>query len=332
MSQLLAKITRGDIAELLLRGFIVVAQGQGEISHSVGNAQYLTYMRSAAKPLQTSAALEAGVLDKFDFSDQELAIMCGSHSGEDCHVRVLDSIFNKIGCIEDDLTLGEDLSIDHKLRERRLVEHIAPRRFFNNCSGKHSCMLALCRYFDWDIAAYQLPEHPVQQLILDTVSGYTGVDKRQIHVGVDGCGVPVFGLPLYNMALAYLRLGNSDLLSGARADAARRICAALAAYPLMIAGHGQFCSELIAVTGGRIIAKLGADGVMCLTVRDGHLAAAIKIEDGYMPALAPVTMSLLQQLDLLGSSERAALSAFARMDNINCQKQVVGQLSAAFSL
>ncbi len=332
MSEILMEVTRGPLAENLLRGHLAVLGENGRLQAFCGDPDYVSYLRSAAKPLQASAAVEAGVIAHYGISQEELAVMCGSHLGEDVHVRAVTSILHKIGLTEADLTLGPELSLSKDLREQRLADHLPPRKIYNNCSGKHSCMLALCQYYGYDYGAYQRLEHPVQQLILQTLAAYADYPAERIIIGVDGCGVPVFALPLRQMALAYYRLCNPENLPPARAGAARLITAAMARHPEMVAGTGRFCTELMRATQGRIIGKLGADGVYCCAPQGGKTAIALKMEDGSGQALAPVMVSALTQLGLLTAGEQQALKAFAAIDNYNCQGERVGQWRPVFTL
>jgi len=332
MSEILVEVTRGELAENLLRGSIAALGTGGKLLAFAGDPDQVAYMRSAAKPLQASAAVETGAAACFGFSTEELAVMCGSHIGDDYHVRAVEGILGKIGLTEEAFTLGPDLSLSKSLRERRIAEQTQPRKIFNNCSGKHSCMLALCRFFGYDAAAYQQPDHPVQRLILSTVAGYAGLPEQEIVIGVDGCGVPVFAMPLRSMARAYLNLCNPAQLAPERAVAARLITAAMGAHPEMVAGYGHFCTELMQATRGRVIGKLGADGVYCCAPIEGGIALALKMEDGNAQALAPVMVSALTQLDLLTATEQRALASFAVIDNYNCQHDKVGHWRPVFTL
>jgi L-asparaginase II len=193
-------------------------------------------------------------------------------------------------------------------------------------------MLTLCRHMGWEHSAYQRPDHPAQVLIRQSVAAYAEIAPEAIIIGVDGCGVPVFAMPLINMAVAYHNLANPDKLPPKRQEAARRITTAMGAYPQMIAGDGHFCTELIRATKGRIIGKLGADGVYCAAVINGDIAIALKIEDGNAAMLPPAMMRVFDQLKLLDKTEAAQLARFAVLDNINCQNDKVGETSAVFDL
>ncbi len=329
--EVLVEISRGPITEMVIRGAIVVLDQQGKQTFGISDPNYVTFMRSAAKPLQATAAVESGAIDAFGIDQRELAIMCGSHLGEDAHLETILSILDKLGLQESDLTLGADLSLNKALREQRLAQGVAPRKAYNNCSGKHCCMLTLCRFRDWPVADYQQLSHPVQQVIRKTVAEYAELTPEQLIIGVDGCGVPVFGMPLLHMAKAYHHLVHPETLSPGRGEAAARLTAAMGAYPQMVSGTGQFCTELMRVTKGRVIGKLGADGVYCSAVLNGP-ALALKIEDGNVGVIPLVMVQALAQLGWLTPEETAELAHFGHMDNINCQQDKVGEAKAVFHL
>lgn len=332
MSEILIEIRRGPIAENLIRGNAAIVGVDGQLLYRIGDPDYFTYMRSTAKPLQASAAVECGAIDHFKITDAELAVMCGSHIGDQYHIDALESILAKIGLSESDYTLGEDLSFSEELRRQRLVAKVSPRKIYNNCSGKHACMLAICRYMNWDYHAYQRPDHPVQLLIRKTVAKYAELSEDKLTIGTDGCGVPVFAMPLSRMARAYYNLANPANLPVGRALAANRITEAMGKYPQMVAGYGCFCTELMTATKGRIIGKLGADGVYCAAVLDGNIAIALKMEDGNMTTMPLAMMRILTELDLLSKEEKDQLAKFSAYDNYNCQGDKVGEIRAVFEL
>ncbi|MDR2712189.1 MAG: asparaginase [Clostridiales bacterium] len=332
MSDILVRISRGKIVENIIRGDLVVMDKQSSIVAKVGDPYKVTYVRSAIKPIQTSVILEQGIAERYGINDGEIAVMCSSHNAEDFHIRAVSSILEKIGLDESYLLCGAEYSLNPKIAERYIREGQPRRAINNNCSGKHACMLAIAMMEAADLSGYTKLKHPVQQKILQTVAAYCGMKPEDIIIGLDGCGVPVFGMPLYNMALSYINLGNPDLLERPRGDAVRRITQALAAYPLMIAGTGEFCSRLIEVTKGRIIGKKGADGIFCATLVNGGLALAVKLEDGNMLGLAPVVMSILKQLELVTKEESDRLAHFYIRDNINCQYDKVGEVRPVFDL
>jgi L-asparaginase II len=332
MSEILVRSNRNMIIENMYRGSVVMIGAEGKIKAYCGDSRQMAYMRSAAKPLMATALVESGAAKAFGLNEAGLAIACGSHIGAPEHVEAVSGILKKIGLKEDDLSLAPDLSLAIKLREQRLADHVQPRKIFHNCSGKHAGMLALCRHMGWDIQGYQNDEHPVQQMLLRTVADFCGLPSADIMLGVDGCGVLVHGMPLYNMALGYYNLCNSEHLAGARKEAARAVLAAIGAHPSMVAGEGRFCTELIRNTKGRIIGKLGADGIYCTAERDGRWAMAIKIEDGNVAAIPAVVIRAFRQMNILSEEEHQSLRHFAVRDILNGHGEKVGETKAAFHM
>lgn len=313
MSEILVRATRGMIVENMYRGSVVMIDGDGRVKAYCGDSYQVSYLRSAAKPLMATALVESGAAKSFALTPAELAIACGSHIGADEHVRTVLSILHKLGLTEEDLTIG-------------------PESARHNCSGKHAAMLALCRHMGWDIKDYYAREHPVQQYLLQTVADFCGLPAGDIIIGVDGCGVPVHGMPLYNMALAYYNLCNNEQLAGKRREAAAHVLDAMAAHPQMVAGDGHFCTELIRLTKGRVIGKLGADGIYCAAEREGKWALAIKIEDGSIPVIPAVVIRAFRQMNILAEEEHQALRHFAIREIKNCRGEKVGAVKAAFHL
>lgn len=331
MAEVLLHTLRGSLVENIYRGDIAVVDKSGKLAYFCGDPEKVTYMRSAAKPMQAAAVYEHGVVEAFGFDQQELAVMCASHNGEDFHIQAIASILQKIGLTEEDLSLGADYSYNAAIRDQMLLKGLPRRKLVNNCSGKHAAMLALCVKEGWPIRGYAAAEHPCQKLMRETVAAFCEMPAEEIIVGVDGCGVSVFAMPLSRMALGWHNLQNPAMLPPQKQAAARAVTAAIAKYPQMIGGTGEFCSAVAAVTGGRIIAKKGADGIYCCAEAGGP-AIALKIEDGNMAVLPQVLFATLSQLHMLREAEQAALAPFGRVDNLNCQNDKVGERIAVFTL
>ncbi|MBP1961248.1 L-asparaginase II [Paenibacillus aceris] len=208
----------------------------------------------------------------------------------------------------------------------------APTTLHNNCSGKHSGMLALCAHLGASPDTYMSLQHPVQQLMLDAVCAMSDIPKSQMELGIDGCGVPVFGMPIPHLALAFARLGSPEGLPTVRANACQRIVAAVQKYPQFLAGNDRFDTQLIKVTQGRIIGKMGAEGIFALTVPDKGLGFVLKIEDGNQRALYPAVIEALKQLNLLTAAEVGELAAFHTPTVHNWQGTEVGIIRPDFQL
>ncbi len=308
MSEILIHYTRGGKVESAHRGDVAVVDIRGQVVFEIGQPERPMFWRSSAKPFQALPFVERGGADVFGITAEELAIMVSSHGGEPEHVAVVERILHKIGLSPADLACGIAAPMSsHAARE--LASHgLSPKTVHNACSGKHVGMLALAKMLNIPIEGYKELNHPVQQLMLAAVADSAGLSPERIELGIDGCGVPVFFLPLRNMAWAYARMALPEKGGwGEKESPIRAIRDAMAAYPYMVAGTRRLDTALMTITHGRIIAKLGSEAVYCLASASEGLGVAFKIEDGGYRALAPVTIGILKKLNLISIAEHAAL-------------------------
>lgn len=332
MSEILAQVTRGPMVESVHRGSVAVTNGAGELLYWAGDPGLVTYMRSSAKPLQAMNVLLSGTDKLFGFTHKELAIMCASHYGEPMHKEVIQGILHKIGLPKEALKCGFQYSISAAYKEKQLQEHMVIDEMNSNCSGKHCGFLAACVQKGYSIGDYYLPEHPVQQEVLGIVARMSGVPADSILLGIDGCGVPVHGLPVQAMARSFARLTTPEDLSPEYASACRTIVTAMNEHPEMIAGTNGFCTEFLKHTGGRFAAKTGAEGVYCIGVKDLNMGIALKIEDGNGRAVPAVMLDILMQLNLLSEEDLRSLDSFAHPVVKNVRKEDVGVIRPCYTL
>lgn len=300
MSDILIKIYRGNLIENTYRGDISIVDKKGNPIFSVGDNKKIAYWRSAAKPIQALPVIYSGAADKYKLTDKEIAIMASSHNGEEKHIELIYNILVKIGLDEKALLCGI-LPHVHKPTAKYLHQNkikISP--VYNPCSGKHVAQLILCQYYGWTINDYYKLEHPVQQMILNVVAKMTKYPKEEIYLGIDNCGVPVFGLPIKNMSYAYTRIANWELLPLEYRQSAKRIFLSMIKYPEIVGGTGRFDTDLIRVSEGKLLAKSGADGVFCIGVRNENgIGITVKMESGNMKFLPLVVVQILYQLKIL---------------------------------
>jgi L-asparaginase II len=341
MSEPLIEVVRGPLVESLHRGAVAVVDATGQAVAHVGDPRYLTYVRSSAKPWQAVSVVESGAAEAFGFTAQELAVMAGSHNGEPHQTATVLRILGKIGLPEEALECGIHEPLDRETRLQLWAEGQPARAIHNNCSGKHAAMLALAVHSGLPTQRYYVPEHPIQQRILAVVSDLAGLAPAEVLIGVDGCGVPVFGMRLSAAALAFARLVDPPCSwPAARRMACRRVTDAMLAHPDMVAGRRRICTDLMRVGSGRLVAKSGAEGFYAVGIQVGALpgwsaglGVAIKIEDGNRArARDPVVIETLQQLGLLGPAELTALEAYGAGPIRNHRGETVGQLRPCFSL
>jgi L-asparaginase II len=323
MKGLWVEIARGEVVESRHGVHLAVVDARGELVAAAGDAAFMTFARSAIKSLQAIPLIEDGVADRYGLSDAELALCCASHGGEDFHLAAAASILAKIGETESSLACGAHAPY-HKPSARALREAgEVPGRLHNNCSGKHAGMLALARAHGWEVAGYHEASHPVQRRMLEETSRWTGIALAAIATGVDGCGVLTFGVPLSALALAFARLGAAAA-QGEVGPA--RIVAAMLRHPEYVAGTDRLCTDLMRVAGGRIIAKMGAEGVYCAGVPGAGLGIALKVEDGARRASEPALLGVLRALELLSAAEYDALLRYAEPVQYNTRGEEVGRL------
>ncbi len=330
MPQPLVQVTRGKIVEAVHFGDIVVVDQKGDVVYSRGDPELPSYYRSSAKPLQAAAAILREVDTSYGLDEKQIAFLCSSHSGEEAHLETALRVLNAFGLAESDLTCGASFPISRRVTDEMLRRGIPPSRLHHNCSGKHMAMLAQCRLAGWPIEGYYRPEHPVQGWITDVIAQFCAADPQSIALGCDGCGVPVHGVTLRQMAVSYQRLATAGFADAGWARACRVIVSAMTGHPFLIAGEGRFDSLLMERCAGEVVAKTGAEGLFCLGVTKGGLGAAVKIRDGSQRGMEPLIVRVLSQLSCLAPEMQAALAPFARQTLRNGRDEPVGVVEAAF--
>lgn len=337
----LVEIWRGLLIESRHRGHIVAVNRDGHVAASLGSPETVTYLRSSAKPFQCIPLISSGAADRFGFSDKEIALACASHNGEPMHTQTATGMLRKIGLDQSSLKCGvhEPFSSEvvRALRERGEQPNVLQ----NNCSGKHAGMLALALHLGAPIETYDAPDNAVQQTITRTIAQFSNVPLPDIVIGIDGCGVPVFGLSLLAMARMYARLAHpTETLDEETREACRRIVSAMNTYPEMIGGGltERLDTEVIRAAHGRVVSKVGAEGVYTagiLPCREWPLGLglAFKIEDGEDRRARPtVVIESLRQLGVLTGEAYDAVKAFSNFSIRNHRGDLVGEVRASFQL
>jgi len=305
---IVVEVTRGGMVESRHRAAVAVVDPDGKVVHGWGDIERPVYGRSAIKPLQALPLIETGAADRFRVSVAETALACASHSGEPRHVELVGAWLARIGCDVADLECGSHLPYHEASLEALLRSGRHPDATYNNCSGKHSGFLSTARHLGEPTKGYIRYEHPVQQRILGTLEQMCGLRLGDAPRGVDGCGIPVIGIPLGNFAMAMARLADPSDLPPARAAAAQRILAAMAAEPFLVAGTGRFCTKVMEVIGKKVVLKTGAEGVYAAALPTLGLGVAIKVDDGAGRAAEAAMGKVLRHLRLLTADEERALA------------------------
>jgi L-asparaginase II len=331
-TEVLVKVFRGDLIESIHRGHIAVVNANGELLYSVGDPGEVIYARSSMKPLQAIPIVETGAAEHFNFDNADLSLTCASHNGEDQHTVRVQSILERADLSISDLQCGT-----HNPRWEETYEALVKTGgqvtpVYNNCSGKHSGMLATAKHMNESTNNYYKLDHPVQIRIIEAISELTEVPKNEIKIGIDGCGVPVHGVPLLNLALGFAKMADPRLLSNKRQEAVNKITTAMMEAPEMVGGTDRFCSDFMRILDGRMFGKAGAEGVYCIGDKETGIGIALKIEDGNGRATSPVAVEVLTQLGLLSESQRAQLNAYHYPKLKNARSEEIGELRPEFTL
>ena len=325
----LVNTIRGGHVESRHRGAIAVCDARGRVVHSWGDIDYPVFPRSAIKTLQALPLVETGAADHFDLSPAELALACASHGGEAEHTETVAGLLSRIGLGVDDLECGPHMPYHEPTAAQLIRAGIEPGRVHNNCSGKHGGMLATARFCGEETRGYTEPDHPSQRRWIDTLGELADIDSARLPASRDGCGIPVIAVPLGAMATAFARVAAPDDLSAARGDALARIVDAIAAHPYMVAGSGRLCTEVMQLTGKRLLLKTGAEGVFTAILPAQGLGVALKIDDGNTAAAEVAVLHLLERLGALTRDDRAALDERLRIPIRNTRGLLTGHRAAA---
>ena len=320
---------RGGVVETLHVVHVAVVDAAGTLVARVGDPDLVTFWRSAAKPFQAIPLVADGAVERFGISAAELALCCASHSSEPGQVAMVRDFLSKIGCGERDLLCGPHPPLSERVAQDYATRGVRVTAVYSNCSGKHAGMLALARHHGWPTEFYTRLEHPVQQRCLEEASRWTEVPKGEIRTAVDGCGVVCYGLPLRNMALAYARLAIADFglrIADSKGEGQIRnpqsaIVQSMLRHPELIAGSGRPCTDLMRAHPGRVITKVGAEGVYCALLLRERLGVALKVQDGHGVAAALAIAAVLEELGL-----RPRPPSLAARPNVNTRGEIVGEL------
>ncbi len=322
------EVTRADVTE---SRHAVHAAVVGAHAHTIAHARdasIVTMWRSCAKLFQVMPFIASGGFDQLGWGTEQLALACASHGGEPEHVALAARMLDSIGLEEGDLACGphEPLSTRGVKMARDAGQPWT--RLHNNCSGKHAAMLARAFTAGWPTGGYERADHAVQNACLAEVASWTGVGRDDMPLGVDGCGVVVMALPLERMARAYARWAQA-VAAGDEIPA--RTAAAIRAHPHLLGGTDRFDTVLIEETQGRIISKVGAEGVHCAAIPEMGIGVAIKVEDGAIRAQHIAMLRALQEIGALSGDLSPRLADWLTRPVRNTRGAVVGAVRSTAS-
>ncbi len=343
------ELIRGKVVESTHFGSIVVVDSIGKILHSHGDPDTVAFLRSSAKPFQALPFVEQGGVEHFSYTQAELALSCASHETSQMHIDAVQGMQVKIGIQEKYLQCGPHLPGDAKKLREVIKSGIHPTANFNNCSGKHTTMLAFAKMRGLPLETYLDFDHPIQKDILKTFAEICGMEMEKIELGIDGCSAPNFAVPLVNAALGMARLCDPRDLSEERAAACQKITDAMTSHPEMVSNYGEFDCELMKTAEGKIITKRGAEGFQIIGLMPGiygerGVGIAFKVTDGDRSTMndeletssrvrPATTLEILKQLKALSEAQLQSLAKFGPEKTLkNYAGLVTGKSKPAFKL
>jgi L-asparaginase II len=283
----LASTHRGDGLEAVFRGHVVVVDHHGQVLAAVGDPAAPTTLRSCVKPLQAQSFIghAAGAVGA---TQADVAIACGSHHGEDVHVRAVRALLDRAGVTEAALSCGPQPPSDPEAAAALARSGAEPLPVHNNCSGKHAAMLATCRINSWPLDGYESYDHPLQAEIRDVMSDLAGIDLAGTRRGLDGCGLPTHELPLHALA---------RMFAAACGDPGFVRCQdAMAAHPVLVGGTTSFDTAVLQAAGHALTVKVGGAAVWVACRRPAGPALAMKLEAGEGSAMPAISLAALRAL------------------------------------
>jgi len=342
----LVRQIRGGVVESRHRGSVVEVGIDGLVRRVLGDPDTVVNLRSAVKPFGLVALVETGGVKEFDLSDAELAVMAGSHSGEDLHVRTLQAVFRRSGVSQHYLGCGsEGAPLDALTAARLARDGEKPGPIRHMCSGQHASMLLLCRMNAWPLEEYWRPDHPVQRLYRVTVARVFSTTPEMLVPSIDACGMPTYAFPLHEVARAFAMLADPTAIPAtdtrsSLAGALGRIRDAMLARPDMVAGsRDRLDTSIMKAASGRVLAKGGAEGLRAFSLLAGHgrraaSGVALKIEDGggFDRATSAAAVETLRQVGALDASALRVLGRYHRPVAADPRGEPVGEAVAAFEL
>lgn len=325
----LVEMLRGSVVESRHRGAVAVVDADGKEVVTIGDIARPVFPRSAVKAIQALPLIESGAADAYGFGNREIALACASHAGEPRHVEVASSMLAKAGLDQGAYECGAHWPTNQEAMIALARSDASPTPIHNNCSGKHAGFLCTCVHCGIDHRGYTGPDHPIQEMVRETLEDVTGAAHTVAMRGIDGCSIPTYAVPLKHLALGFARMATGSGLSPKRAAAAKRIFAACMAEPFLVAGSGRPDTAMMEAGEGRLFTKVGAEGVFCAAISELGLGIALKCDDGTARAaevmIAAVFASLLPADDPL----RTQLSAMARPALRNWRGTEIGSLRPA---
>lgn len=334
INPILVHTRRGSLVENRHRGAYVVVDQDGDIVVAAGHFKEMIYARSALKPINVLAMLVSGAADHFQVTDEEIALACASHSGEEQHVRAVAAWLDRIGCTDTDLECGIHAPMGATARRQLREKGLPLTALYNACSGKHTGFLTLTQFLKAPLQGYTQIHHPTQKEIMKIAAQMVGIKVDETPKGIDGCNIPMMAMPMMNLAQGMVKLVAPQNLEPSLHQACERVISAMQTYPFLVAGTHRFCTEVIEKTKGKVLVKMGADGVFSGVAVKKKWGIALKIDDGDLQAAETAMIHLLNRLKLLETDvsvgDENPFKKWLNLPIYSWTKEPVGYYESAF--
>ncbi|NVK20418.1 MAG: asparaginase [Methylocystaceae bacterium] len=333
MNPVLVEVLRGSLVESQHRGAFCVVDAQGDVVLSMGDIESPVYPRSSVKAMQAVVMMESGAADAFNFTDEEIALACSSHGGEVQHIGMVQSMLNKMGLTKDLIKCGPSWPMNIEAGRHLAMEGESPNVLHNCCSGKHAGFLAHLKHNKINPVGYTEPDHALQKEIKAVIEDLCEVDLDIAPLGIDGCAIPTWAIPLKNLALGFSKFAkNEGRVSKKRAAVMQRITKAIFSAPFMVAGTDRYCTRMMQAFPERVFAKVGAEGVFTSFLPEKGYGIAVKCDDGTYRGAEIILSAVLVKLGVFSPEDfiKAGVGDLLELPITNRNGKLVGVARPAF--
>lgn len=330
--EVLVSTWRNSVLDLITTGTIAVVDADGKLLYSAGDPDKIAYARSSAKLMQAMVPIMEGAAEHYGFTEQEIAQMCASHSGEAVHVETVRSILKKCGLDESYLQCGAHYPFKADVEAAMKAAGEEALQVHNNCSGKHAGMLACVKYLGEDLETYYKPEHPHQKRITKAIAEICDYDADKIILGLDGCGVPVHALPVERFAYGFARMCRPKTLPEKYRKAAEMVVTAVMNNSVISSGSDRIDHKIMSRYPGKVVVKSGANGYFGGGIPEKGIGFAIKTDDGISELRNIVLIELLYQLGVIPEEDLAYFEPEHKVLHYNHKGELASESRATFTL
>ncbi len=324
--EILATTYRGDVKDLFTYGTLVLMDSSGNKIYEKGDGKEYAYPRSSAKFMQAMVPVSLGVAEKYNFTDAEISQICASHSGEEIHIKTVRGILEKIGLDESYLQCGVHYPIKEDVTNNMIRNDIPATEIHNNCSGKHSGMLAAALMLGERTDNYWQPENEVQKRITTMISRICEIPEDEIKMSIDGCSVPVHSLPIEKFAYGMARVGDYKSLPEDLQIPAKRVVDAMYNEPIYASGSDRIDYHIMDRATEKIVVKSGANGYFCGALPERKQGFALKCYQAASIYKNRVLIDFLKKLGVIAEKDYEFFDTLEDNKVYNHRKMIVGRI------